>query len=154
MGPKGIFNSATRHQGYKQALSKHGIAPAPDTFVQCRDISRECGFETMNAILDGDRIPDAVFCFNDQLAIGALKAIKKRGYRIPEQIAVMGFSESQSALLTEPQLSSVAQPLDLIGETAANLLLEKIKNPDAPDRTVVLDARINIRESTDVRPQQ
>ena len=102
----------------------------------------------MNAILDGDRIPDAVFCFNDQLAIGALKAIKKRGYRIPEQIAVMGFSESQSAL------SSVAQPLDLIGETAANLLLEKIKNPDAPDRTVVLDARINIRESTDVRPQQ
>ena len=104
----------------------------------------------MNAILDGDRIPDAVFCFNDQLAIGALKAIKKRGYRIPEQIAVMGFSESQS----EPQLSSVAQPLDLIGETAANLLLEKIKNPDAPDRTVVLDARINIRESTDVRPQQ
>ncbi len=44
----------------------------------------------------------------------------------------MGFSESQSALLTEPQLSSVAQPLDLIGETAANLLLEKIKNPDAP----------------------
>ena len=123
MGPKGIFNSATRHQGYKQALSKHGIDPAPDTFVQCRDISRECGFETMNAILDGDRIPDAVFCFNDQLAIGALKAIKKRGYRIPEQIAVMGFSESQSALLTEPQLSSVAQPLDLIGETAANLLL-------------------------------
>ena len=115
MGPKGIFNSATRHQGYKQALSKHGIDPAPDTFVQCRDISRECGFETMNAILDGDRIPDAVFCFNDQLAIGALKAIKKRGYRIPEQIAVMGFSESQSALLTEPQLSSVAQPLDLIG---------------------------------------
>ena len=154
MGPKGIFNSATRHQGYKQALSKHGIDPAPDTFVQCRDISRECGFETMNAILDGDRIPDAVFCFNDQLAIGALKAIKKRGYRIPEQIAVMGFSESQSALLTEPQLSSVAQPLDLIGETAANLLLEKIKNPDAPDRTVVLDARITIRESTDVRPQQ
>lgn len=154
MGPKGIFNSATRHQGYKQALSKHGIDPAPDTFVQCRDISRECGFETMNAILDGDRIPDAVFCFNDQLAIGALKAIKKRGYRIPEQIAVMGFSESQSALLTEPQLSSVAQPLDLIGETVANLLLEKIKNPDAPDRTVVLDARINIRESTDVRPQQ
>lgn len=49
---------------------------------------------------------------------------QKRGYRIPEQIAVMGFSESQSALLTEPQLSSVAQPLDLIGETAANLLLE------------------------------
>ena len=73
---------------------------------------------------------------------------------LQNQIAVMGFSESQSALLTEPQLSSVAQPLDLIGETAANLLLEKIKNPDAPDRTVVLDARINIRESTDVRPQQ
>ena len=52
------------------------------------------------------------------------------------------------------QSMTIEEALDLIGETAANLLLEKIKNPDAPDRTVVLDARINIRESTDVRPQQ
>ena len=154
MGPKGIFNSTTRCQGYQNALSKHGIDPTPATFVRCKDISRECGFETMNAILDGDRIPDAVFCFNDQLAIGALRAIKNRGYRIPEQIAVMGFSESQSALLTEPQLSSVAQPLDQMGQTAASLLLEKIKNPDAPNRTVVLDAQINIRESTDIRTRK
>lgn len=154
MGPNGIFNSTTRYQGYKRALSKHGIDPTPETCVQCRDITRECGFETMNAVLDGGRIPDAVFCFNDQLAIGALRAIKKRGYRIPEQIAVMGFSESQSALLTEPPLSSVAQPLDLIGETAANLLLEKINDPEAPERTVVLDARINIRESTQIRPEE
>lgn len=149
MGPKGIFSSTTRCQGYKHALAKHGIEPLSETYVQCEDISRECGFATMNAILDGDRIPDAVFCFNDQLAIGALKAIKKRGYQIPEQIAVMGFSESQSALLTEPPLSSVAQPLDLMGQTAAELLLEKIKNPDTPYRTVVLEATINIRESTD-----
>lgn len=154
MGPKEIFNSTNRYQGYRNALSKHGIDPSPDTYIQCRDITRECGFETMNAVLDGDRIPDAVFCFNDQLAIGAIKAIKKRGYRIPEQIAVMGFSESQSALLIEPRLSSVAQPLDLIGETAAELLLEKIENPEAPDRTVVLDAQINIRESTDISPQE
>ena len=66
----------------------------------------------------------------------------------------MGFSESQSALLIEPRLSSVAQPLDLIGETAAKLLLEKIEDPEAPDRTVVLDAQINIRESTDISPQE
>ena len=135
MGPKGIFNSATRHQGYKEALSKHGIDPAPDTFVQCRDISRECGFETMNAILDGDRIPDAVFCFNDQLAIGALKAIKKRGYRIPEQIAVMlrvavGPGDRTAAEFRGPAL-------DLIGETAANLLLKRSRIL-TPDRTVVL----------------
>lgn len=149
MGPEGIFNSTTRLQGYKRALAKHGIEPSAETVVRCRDITRDCGFETMRAILDGKRIPDAVFCFNDQLAIGALKAIKKRGYRIPEEIAVMGFTESQSALLTEPPLSSVAQPLELIGETVANLLLEKIENPEATDRTVVLDALIHIRESTD-----
>lgn len=149
MGPKGIFNSTTRLEGYKKALVKHGINPSSETVVPCADITRECGFETMKTILDGKRIPDAVFCFNDQLAIGALKAIKKRGYRIPEEIAVMGFTESQSALLTEPPLSSVAQPLELIGETVANLLLEKIENPEAPDRTVVLDALIHIRESTD-----
>lgn len=154
MGPKEIFSSVTRCDGYKHALRKHNIDPTPQTYVQCDDISRDCGFRTMEAILRGDRIPDTVFCFNDQLAIGALKAIKKHGYRIPEQIAVMGFSESQSALLTEPPLSSVAQPLDQMGETAATLLLEKIKNPDAPDRTVILNASINIRESTDATQKQ
>lgn len=154
MGPNTLFNSEMRYKGYRDALVKHGIEPTAETVVPCRDISRECGFETMNTILDGDRIPDVVFCFNDPLAIGAMKAIKRRGYRIPEEIAVMGFTESQSALLTEPALSSVAQPVEQIGETAANMLLEKIQHPDTPNRMVVLDAQINLRESTDLHPEK
>ena len=94
-------------------------------------------------------IPDALFGFNDQLAIGAMRALKRNGIRIPQQVSVMGFTESQSALVTEPMLSSVAQPLDKMGETAARMLLEKIENPDSENRTIVLEGILNVRGSSD-----
>ena len=94
-------------------------------------------------------VPDALFGFNDQLAIGAMKALKRKGFHIPQEVSVMGFTESQSALVTEPMLSSVAQPLDRMGETAARLLLEKIQDPASENRTVVLEGLLNVRGSSD-----
>mgnify|MGYP000087517091 FL=1 len=61
----------------------------------------------------------------------------------------MGFTESTTAPLLSPSLTSVAQPLEQMGRLSAELLLEKIENPGKPDRTEILDARINVRESTD-----
>lgn len=107
----------------------------------------------MNMILDGDRIPDAVFCFNDQLAIGALKAIK-RG--LPHSGAnrrdgLLGIAVGPTDRTAAEFRGPAPRPDRRNG---GKLAVGKIKNPDAPNRTVVLDARINIRESTDIRPQQ
>lgn len=151
-GPKDIHSSDNRYMGYRDALKKYGIEMDYSLVIECEEITRQKGYEIMMDRIkkDGDNLSfDAVFGFNDQLAIGALMALKHRGYAIPEQAAIVGFSESQSALLTEPPLSSVAQPLEKMGEVASRLLLNKIENPDCPNETVVLDAILNIRESSD-----
>lgn len=147
-GPKDILSSADREKGYSYTLKKYGIE-YDEKLVVNGGLTRDEGYRAMLKCLEEGIVPDALFAFNDQLAIGAMRAIKQKGYRIPQDIAVFGFSESQSAQLTEPPLSSVAQPLSEIGSTAANLLLEKIENPDTENRTVVLPARLNLRASSD-----
>lgn len=148
-GPTGIDLSGLRHRGYADALRKHGLRVDPSLVVRCESIDREEGFRTMTRCIEQGEVPDGLFCFNDQLAIGAMKALKRHGIHIPQQVSVMGFTESQSALVTEPMLSSVAQPLDRMGETAARLLLEKIQHPAAENRTVVLEGLLNVRGSSD-----
>ena len=148
-GPDEIYSSKLRYEGYCDACRKFGLPVEESLVVQCDGITREVGYQTINSILGKGKIDaEAVFAFNDQLAIGALKAMKEHGLRVPEDIAIMGFSESQSALLTEPPLSSVAQPLDEIGETAARMLLEKIEHPERRSVKRILDAKLNIRESS------
>ena len=150
-GPAEIDLSGLRYRGYADALRKHGLPVDSSLVVRCESITRDEGFRMMNDCLDRGLVPDALFGFNDQLAIGAMKALKRRGIRVPDQVSVMGFTESQSALVTEPMLSSVAQPLDKMGETAARLLLDRIRNPNAEIRTVVLEGLLNVRGSSDSR---
>lgn len=147
-GPSAIDLSHRRYQGYLYALQKHGIEFNPQWVVQCKNFDREEGYNQMMRCIDQGLIPDALFAFNDPLAIGAMKALLKCGYQIPKQVSVMGFTESQSASVTSPMLTSVAQPLEQMGETAAKLLLDKIENPHTPNRTVVLEGELHIREST------
>lgn len=149
-GPVGIFSSMSRFRGYNDVMHKYSLNVSEDLVLECPKITRQCGYDTMLRAIDRGVVPDAVFAFNDMLAIGAMKAIKRRGLRIPEDVSVMGFSESQSALLIDPALSSVAQPLEQMGETVAKLLLEKIDNPKTKNVTVVLEAKINVRGSSDV----
>lgn len=149
-GPAYLPSSEQRYKGWRDAVMKNGCAGPSGWEVRCSDITVEEGFRVMNKWLHDNpgELPDGVFAFNDPLAIGAMKALMKAGICIPDQVRIMGFSESKSALIVEPQLSSVAQPLEEIGETAASLLLEKIRNPRTADRKVVLHARINVRASS------
>lgn len=90
--------------------------------------------------------PDAIFAVNDPIAIGAILELKKRGIKIPEDMAVVGFTESPIGRIME--LTSVAQPTFKMGQASAELLLKKINNPDCPYETVILPAQLNIRSST------
>ena len=115
----------------------------------CRDITLEEGVRLTEESLAAGVGFDAVYAFGDPLAFGVLRALKAHGICIPREVGVMGFTESTTAPLLTPSLTSVAQPLELMGRLSAELLLEKIEKPGTPDRTEVLDARINVRESTD-----
>ena len=94
-------------------------------------------------------MPDAIFAVNDMTAIGAMKELKKNGLKIPGDVALVGFTESQIAQLIEPPLTSVAQPTNEIGRTAALLLLDQIANKGIfVPQTIILNGRLNIRESS------
>lgn len=95
--------------------------------------------------------PDAIFAFNDPTAIGAMKTLQRHGVRIPDEIAVAGFTESEMALVIEPNLTSVEQPSFEMGRATAELLLEQINNPNGEKRspkTIELDGVLNIRGSS------
>lgn len=149
-GPKCINVSNLRYNGYVRALNKYEIKLDESLVIECKHIDKDTGYEQTLKALNNGIIPEAIFAFNDHLAIGAMRALKEFGLRIPYDVAIMGFSESQSALLTDPPLSSVAQPLEEMGQTAAKMLLDKIENPDHPNRTIMLNAKVNVRESSDV----
>ncbi|MFI3248434.1 MAG: LacI family DNA-binding transcriptional regulator [Rikenellaceae bacterium] len=150
-GLESLELTSARKNGYLKALSKHNI-PINHEIIVTTGILEERGYEEMTKLLDKGVDIDAVFAMCDPVAIGAMKAIKERGIKIPEQIAIVGFSESRSATLIEPNLTSVAQPLSLMGETVAKLLLKEIdarnNNQPVTYETIKLDAILNIRESS------
>lgn len=146
-GPKNLSVSRERYVGYLMALRKHHIHFDGNLVIDT-GIFIEDGIEAAHRILEGDIKPDAIFCFSDPVAIGVVKTLKENGVNIPRDILVSGFSESRKALIIEPNLTSVEQPTFEIGKTAAELLLEQIKNKKTTPRRVVLEARLNVREST------
>ncbi|SFO76073.1 transcriptional regulator, LacI family [Chitinophaga sp. YR627] len=152
-GPESLVNTRLRRQGYLDALKKHGIAHNPDLMLSY-DLTTEKVKIYMKHFLELDTPPDALFAINDPTAIAAMEVVKAKGLRIPEDIAIVGFSNDFSAGLVHPGLTTVAQPTSEIGRTAAEMLLQemraKVKNDytikKAP--TVQLSTRLIVREST------
>ncbi len=148
LGPVNLEVSAMRAQGFVNALSRRGITQ--ENRLIPAGIFIEDGKMAIETLLaQGRPLPDAIFCFNDPVAIGAMKALLKAGYRIPEDVAIVGFSEGSMAKVVEPQLTSVLQPMVEMGRKAAELMLEHLNsNRRHAPRTVCLDATLNIRESS------
>lgn len=140
--------SQNRIRGFRKALDKFRI-PYSDAHIIETGFFMEEGQRVMERLIAEGNLPEAIFAANDPTAIGAMKAIKQAGLRIPADIALVGFSESQLAEVVEPALTSVIQPTFEIGKTAANLLLRQIQADGfAPAETVVLDGQLNVRASS------
>lgn len=153
LGPVNLEVSAMRAQGFANVMSRHGLDPEGKSIPA--GIFIKDGQAAMEKILaSGEELPDAIFCFNDPVAIGAMKALKNAGVRIPEDIAIVGFSEGSMATVVEPQLTTVLQPMKEMGRQATELLLAQLRSPRRPSpKTVCLDATLNIRGSSVVQPK-
>ncbi len=147
MGPATIRNAAERATGYKQILNKYGIFD-PDLMVKTAGATFEDGKKAISQLLDKKIEFDGVFAFTDTLAIGAMNCLLGQGIKIPEEVAIASFSGTELATVVYPPLTSVEQPLFQMGETAAGLILEKIKDSNAASRTVVMEADLIYRAST------
>lgn len=147
-GPSYVFNSIERARGYKDALEKFRI-PFDPALVVKTGMTIEDGKQAAVQLLEGGMPFDAIFAFTDTLAIGAMNYLQGRSIKIPEEVAVASFSGTVLSTIVTPQLTTVEQPLVEMGETAARMMLEKINNPETKNRTVVLDADIRLRASTE-----
>jgi len=147
-GPTGLTFTQNRKNGFIDAHRKHKLAIDNQTIIETGLMISD-GEREMEKLIQNDNIPDAIFAVNDPTAIGAMKILKKNGLKIPGDVALVGFTESQLAQLVDPPLTSVAQPTKEIGRTAARLLLDQIESKGIfVPQTVVLNGRLNVRESS------
>jgi LacI family transcriptional regulator len=147
-GPDTLTVSKERKRGFLDAMKKHHRSIEEDTVIQTGVFSDK-GYNAMKSLIESDDLPDAIFCFNDPTAIGALRAIKEAGLKCPEDIALVGFTETEIAKLIDPPLTSVEQPTFEMGETAARLLMDQINQTPPPVvETICLLAKLNIRKSS------
>ena len=146
-GPEHITNAGERLRGYKYALEKFGFEPDKRLIIPSGvtfDSGRAAADELLRCMPDAD----ALFAWTDTVAIGAMNRLMERGVRVPGQIAVAGYSGTVLSTIVNPQLTTVEQPLEEMGRTAAELILEKIADSATPDRAVTLTAPIRERAST------
>ncbi|HBH25018.1 MAG TPA: LacI family transcriptional regulator [Cytophagales bacterium] len=147
-GPTGLLISKNRKQGFLDAMKDYDLS-VKDEWISKADNFEE-GYKTLKEVLiKGDK-PDAVFTINDKTALGAMKAIKEHGLRIPTEIAIVGFSDDPNInVLIDPPLTSVAQPGYDMGTTAARLFFDHLSNKESLEIThEVLKTQLVIRESS------
>lgn len=147
-GPESLLISLRRMQGYRDALAKHGRI-VPKGYLVTGGFEVEDGKVQGAKLLALDSPPDAIFAVNDPVAMGVYQACKIAGLKIPQDLAVAGFTDNPISALLAPPLTTVSQPAYEIGARASEMLLERIRegNPSKPD-LAVCKTKLIIREST------
>ena len=146
-GPSDAPDARVRQSAFEEVLAEHPDATLAGSFdgrfsaISGRDAARE--------ILARPRreLPDAVVCGNDQMAIGVMRELVAGGVRVPGEVAVVGFDDIYTGTLLAPSLTTVRQPMRLLGERACSRLLERIADPSLPPRVELLPTELIVRES-------
>lgn len=142
-----ITSTDQRLAGYAQALAERGL-PTDPALVRPSDSTIAGGERDAAALLDRPDRPTALFATNNQMTIGALRAIQARGLRCPEDIALVGFDDFEWADVFRPRLTTVRQPVYALGRAVARLLVRRIEGQrTGPAREVVLPPTLVVRES-------
>jgi LacI family transcriptional regulator len=135
-----------RSHGYRLALEQGGL-PYDSRLVGAGDWSHESGYRAMTYLLERAPHLTAVFAHNDQMAIGAMRAILESGRLIPEDVAVVGYDDIPAASYSYPPLTTIHQPMQDVGRVATQLLIEAINQPDIEPKEVLLKPRLICRDS-------
>jgi LacI family transcriptional regulator len=149
-GPS-VSTAKGRLDGYRRALAAEQIASNPDYLIAREhgdDASDRSGYEAMRKLLEIAPRPDAVFCYNDPTAMGAMEAILEHGLRIPEDIAIVGCGNVRYAGFLRVPLTSIDQQSEDIGDRSAKLALTQIDaKGNARPKTVLLEPKLIVRQS-------
>lgn len=147
-GPGDLYISKKRKEGYLEALNEFGI-PLENSSIYITDLTPEMNRKITLDMLERDDRPDAIFAMIDPLAIDVMMVLKEKGIKIPEDIALAGFTNNPTSAVVEPSLTTVSQPGYEMGEIAANHLLDQLDDivSDDPESFVLLTTLV-VRESS------
>lgn len=138
--------SRDRLRGVKICSQKHQAKR--ECFVVNGDFSIESGVVGAERLLGRKNPPTAIFCFNDEMAMGVIETAKRRGLRVPVDLSVVGFDDIRFARCMDPPLTTVAQPMRAIGEGTVRLLLDILRGRSTPPESVTLPHTLIVRSST------
>lgn len=140
-------NLLPRARGYREALRAHGL-PVRDDWILRGPPVIETGYQAARRLFRAHPEVTGLFCYNDLLAIGALRACREAGRSIPDSCGIVGFDDIRLASLVSPTLTTIHIDKYQLGQEAVGRLLETLTCPDAPTQTICLDVSLIVREST------
>ncbi len=146
-GPINVILSRDRLRGFQQAMMSHDLE-IDSAYIQEGDFTFESGYHQMLKLLALETPPSAVFAFNDEMAMGAIKAVKDSHMLIPEDVAIVGFDNIKMASVIEPNLTTIDQPKYEIGKKAMELLLNLINGESLQKKKFVMKDELIVRESS------
>jgi LacI family transcriptional regulator len=150
-GPATSACNQARMHGYRAAMDAAGL-PVPPEFVRHGGFLHEDGLVQGGALLDLDERPTAVFAGSDETAVGVLEAARARGLRIPEDLSVVGFDDTELARLSSPALTTVRQPLQEMGKVALRTAMRLAADEEVESHHVELATELVVRQSTAPAP--
>ncbi len=146
-GPPRLLCSRARHDGYRAALDGAGV-PVDESLIVPGDFRHASGFAACDTLLGLSEPPTAVFATSDQMALGAIEALRRRGLRVPQDMSVVGFDDLPEVRWSAPPLTTVRQPLADMGRAAARTVLHPAGDGHPDPARLELDTDLILRSST------
>lgn len=145
-GPLGSPLSRDRLEGSFAAARRRGLQD--DVIVKQADFSIGSGTDAAERLLSLPEPPTAIFCFNDEMAMGVIESARRRGLQLPSELSVVGFDDIRFAQCADPPLTTIAQPMREIGEAAVMLLLDILNGNRIEPISITLPHHLTVRSST------
>lgn len=147
-GPQNLLIGQQRKEGFLKAVSEAGLETDPEFIIEADNFEK--AQRAIMSFIAGKKVPDGIFAVNDITAIGAMKSLQKQGFKIPDDVALVGFSDGRFSGITEPSLSSVDQHGYEMGITATEMLLKRIleNKLQYPPEIKILEGDLIIRGSS------
>jgi LacI family transcriptional regulator len=152
-GLEGLSTTTERVKGYRDALSRNGL-PIDNELIVYGESLHEPARAAVHRLLGIENAPTALVASNNSMTIGVLHALRERGMKVPQDIALVAFDDFEWSDLFQPRLTVIAQPSNLIGEEAVRLLLTRIEDPDRRYQSIRLQPSFIHRESCGCSPTE
>jgi LacI family transcriptional regulator len=146
LGPDNEECTFDRLEGHRQALSEAGLA-LDSIPLERGDWSATSGYQATQRLLEAAQPFSAIFAQNDQMAVGAIRALREAGFRVPDDVSIIGFDDIPLASYFDPPLTTLRQPMEELGRQAALLLVKTIQNAGRLPEQVSIRARLVERAS-------